>query len=203
MKISHRELESCRARPASWARACLVPSGPRAFGYNRAVLNAIYNYHHHSNPGSARAHLEVLIHRHFENETRIAQIRVMLEAYLTWHASSGVIIVDSNIRLAYSVGGFLDLSGIVSRLDITEAGYRAVILGPVPMQWNTELRMPLVQDAIATRFSRSAQDVSVGVQELDGSNVNNQSYSDAEIRTAIREFRALGSTVRPLLPASP
>jgi len=90
--------------------------------------------------------------RNFTNEKRIDDLEADFESYIRWHRRSGIIVADSNIRLSYSIGGFLDLSGLISRLDITDIGYRAIILGAGRANWRAELRMPLIQNAIALKY---------------------------------------------------
>ena len=201
MKISHRELEDCRQRPQSWAQGRLSAiSTWRSFGYNQALMNAIHKYHRTGDDVDfARQHLESLIERNFTNDDRIGEITEKLDAYVSWHQTSGVVVADTNIRLSYSSGGYLELGGLVSRLDVTDAGYRAVILGLPRPNWRRELRMPLVQEAIAIKYGRPVGNIEVGVQALDGSNLATTSFSMRAISAAKSAFRELGSLVRPLL----
>ena len=122
------------------------------------------------------------------------------ESYIRWHRRSGVIVADSNIRLSYSIDGFLDLSGLISRLDITAVGYRAVILGAGRGNWRTELRMPLIQTAVALKYGRPVDEVAVGVQDADGSALDEEVYTSAQITNARQEFQHLGQGVRQLTP---
>lgn len=119
MKISHREIEECRQRTQAWARARSAGPSFQTFGYNQALLNSIHRYHRQQDADDARTHLQELCDRHFTNEPRIEQIVENLDNYIDWHQNSGVIVADSNIRLAYGVGGYLDMGGLISRLDVT------------------------------------------------------------------------------------
>jgi hypothetical protein len=201
MKISHRELEDCRRSPRTWWQARQSAGGFRSFGYGQALLNAIHRYHRTNSARAARAHLQEMIERNFTDEARIDQLQADFASYIRWHRSSGVIVADSNIRLSYSIGSFFDLGGLISRLDVTGDGYRAIILGAGRPNWQSELRMPLIQSAIALKYGRPVDDVSVGVQEPDGGALQEQSYTSSEIATARREFERLGKGVQRL--ASP
>lgn len=200
MKISHRELEDCRRSPRTWWQSRQSANAFRTFGYGQALLNAIHHYHRTDSARAARAHLREMIDRNFTNERRIDDLEVGFENYIRWHRQSGIIVADSNIRLSYSTGGFLDLGGLISRLDITDIGYRAIILGAGRSNWRNELRMPLIQSAIAFKYGRPVEEVTVGVQGPDGSVLEDETYSEAEITSARQEFQRLGEGVRRLTP---
>src|ERR1700735_1058817 len=123
MKISHRELEECRRSTRTGWQSRQSVGGFRSFGYGQALLNAIHRYHRTNSARAARSHLRQMIDRNFKNENRIGELETDFESYIRWHRRSGVIVADSNIRLSYSIGSFLDLGGLISRLDITTVGY--------------------------------------------------------------------------------
>lgn len=200
MKISHRELEDCRRSPKRWWQDRQSASGFRTFGYGQALLNAIHRYHRMDSVRVARSHLRQMINRNLTNEKRIDDLEADFESYIRWHRRSGIIVADSNIRLSYSIGGFLDLGGLISRLDITDLGYRAVILGVVRSNWRNELRMPLIQSAIAFKYGRPVEEVAVGVQEANGSGLEDEIYTSAQIVSARQEFQRLGEGVQRLTP---
>jgi len=200
MKISHRELEDCRRSPTRWWQGRQSVSGFPTFGYRQALVNAIHRYHRTNSARAARAHLRQMIDRNFTDDKRIADLEAGFESYVRWHRRSGIIVADSNIRLSYSIGGFLDLGGLISRLDVTDIGYRAVILGAGGSNWRNELRMPLIQSAIAFKYGRPVEEVAVGVQEPDGSALEDETYALAQIASARQEFQRLGEGVRRLTP---
>lgn len=200
MKISHRELEECRHAPRNWWQSRQSAGAFRTFGYGQALLNAIHRYHRTESARVARSHLREMIDRNFTNERKIDELEADFESYIRWHRRSGIIVADSNIRLSYSIGGFLDLSGLISRLDVTDTGYRAIILGAGRANWPSELRMPLIQSAIALRYGRPLNEVAVGVQEPEGSALEEEIYTAAQIADARREFLRLGEGVRQLTP---
>jgi hypothetical protein len=200
MKISHRELEECLRSPTIWWQGRQSVGAFRTFGYGQALLNAIHRYHRTDSARLARSHLREMIDRNFTNEKRIDELDADFERYIRWHRRSGIIVADSNIRLSYSIGGFLDLSGLISRLDITAIGYRAIILGAGRANWRTELRMPLIQSAIALKYGRPVDEVAVAVQEPDGSALEEEIYTSSQIASARQEFQRLGEGVRRLTP---
>lgn len=200
MKISHRELEECRRSPRAWWQGRQSAAAFRTFGYGQALLNAIHYYHRTDSARAAQSHLRRMIERNFTNEKRILELERDFETYVRWHRRSGIVVADSNVRLSYSTGGFLDLGGLISRLDITDTGYRAIILGAGRANWRAELRMPLIQSAIALRYGRPVDEITVGVQEADGGALEEEAYSSAQITAARQEFQRLGEGVRGLAP---
>jgi hypothetical protein len=199
MKISHRELEDCRRSPKAWAQARTSASGFFTFGYNQALLNSIHKYHR-KGEAEARKHLRALIDEHFTNDSRIDQLEDDFDSYVKWHRQSGIVVADSNIRIAYSIGGFLELGGLISRLDMMSPGYRAVLVGIPRETWRDELRMPLIQEAIARKYGRPVDEVSVGVQRPDGSHLDQHKFRSSDVARARSELSGLGETVRPLFP---
>lgn len=143
-----------------------------------------------------------MINAHFKDEARIARIEADLESYIHWAEQSNLIVADSRLRINLDIGGFLVLGGEVSRLDITDVGYRAVILGDKPADWRQHLRLPLIQRAGAMQYGRPVQEMAVAMQNLDGAGLESLSFNEAEINQAENELRTLGESIRHLLPPS-
>jgi hypothetical protein len=94
------------------------------------------------------------------------------------------------------------MGGEVSRVDVIVAddGYRGILLSDADdPQWQDQLRMPLLQRAIARKFERDEKDVVVGVQRLDGSDLQTHYYGARSIRDAEGEARTLAETISGLL----
>jgi hypothetical protein len=196
MKISHTQLEACKANPRAWVRALGGPDPIFQLGYNQALLHTIHHYHKSGgNERQARKYLQDLIARHFQNEHRSEQIQEWLEAYIRWYRRSAIIVADSKFRIRLNLGVLLELRGELHRFDVLTGGYRAVLLGTYSIGWENQLRMPLLQRASAQRFGRPVDDVSVAAQHLDGSNLETRHYSRGEIIDAEAEFRRLSGTV--------
>jgi hypothetical protein len=201
MKISHLELERCRQSPRAWAQHKLdAVSTGRSYGYKQALVNAISTLHKFKDPKTAINKLEALIDKHFVNENKISAIRRNLNAYIAWFQNSGVIDADSNIRLNYPSNSQWRLGGLISRLDIMPDGYRAVLLGHYREEWFEELRMPLIQLSIGEKYGRPTNEISVAVQELDGSGLKQRKFSVKSLMSAQAEFLSLGGKVLPLIP---
>lgn len=197
MKISHTQLDSCLKNPRGWVQAQASPSsfGPR-YGYNQALANAIHRFHKSSDMESARQFLELSIERHFTNEARSAEVLDWFDSYIAWCQQSRTVVSDSRFNIRLRVGIWLELSGQVHRLDVVSEGYRAILLGDFPNDWRKQLRMPLLQRAIAARYERPENEIAIGVQRLDGSALDTENYSARQIQNAETEFKSLSTQLQ-------
>jgi hypothetical protein len=199
MKISHTQLESCLANPSGWYRASLaaVPH-PYMMGYDRVLRLSITRFHKSSRPSDARQYLAEMIRKHnLTNVDRIREIETNLDRYIKWATTQRLKVADTKLNIAYQVGS-IELRGEVGRVDVTSLGYRAILFGSAPADWEKQLRMPLIQSAIAEIYSRSREKTTVGFQKLDASSLATTTYSEAEIQRAERRFRALGRTLNEI-----
>jgi hypothetical protein len=192
MKISHTELESCLKGPRRWLKEKAAASSSYFnFGYNRALLLSIYNFHKTNQAGVARKYLRDIIQRHkFKDFSRIHEIEARLDAYIDWCDAENIAVADSHVLIRLD-SGQLSLVGEVSRVDVMPDSYRAVLLGAFDAHWRRQLRMPLLQRAISDKFARPIKEVTVGVQQLDGSCLEVHSYSKAALDRAERRFKRL------------
>ena len=161
MKISHTELEYCRTAPRQWYLSSLKSaSHPYNMGYDRLLRLAIFHFHKTST-AEARTYLSRGIAKHgFSNAGRVTEIENSLENYINWTVSALLRTADVHVRIVLDQG-YLQLRGEISRVDITPAGYRAVLLAVPPKDWKTHLRMPLIQAAIANIYARPATEIEV------------------------------------------
>ena len=194
-RITHADYTKYRRSPRDWLESKVLPTGGHPVpGYRQAVADSIYRFHRTRSEGIARAYLENRLQR-FENEDRIQEAWDTFDSYVGWFANADVDVADVRIGLNASVSSRLHLGGIVSRLDVTGRGYRAILFcSPYPT-WLAESRFALIQYAIALRYSRPMDAIDVGVQDLDGSGMVFRSYSLARISAARRSFREFEESV--------
>ena len=203
MRISHAELEECIRDPAAWVAAKFDTSkkgGPRG-GYDLCLREGIFRFHKTGDSINARGHIEqTVVKRNLVNRLRIEDILERFDAYVYWFNNSGVIVADHRARLNFDLGSGLILGGTVSRLDVTSDGYRAILLTKIRPGWQEELRMRLIQRAMARKYGRPEAEVAVGYQELDASNIETALYSKEELDEAEVKSRglALGVMVEAL-----
>lgn len=182
-RISHFEIGLAQRDFTTWWRARQAP-GPsgRRLGYAQAVKLSLYRFHRQNGDRQAAlAHFDQLVARRLTNAKKIADARLRLEAYLDWVTQAGVLVADHRVRIALPLSPQVVLGGEVSRLDVTSGGYRAVLLGDrTSPRWRTETRMPLIQLAVGLKYDRPADDVTVAVQLIDGTGLEEASYGSSE-----------------------
>ena len=191
-------IESCLANPRQWyTSTSSAASHPYKMSYSRALQLAILQYHRVSQR-VAQQYLDNLIKKHhFKDVRRVTKMESDLLSYIRWATSERVKMVDFKVNMSLP-SGFLELRGEIGRVDITATGYRAVLFGRPAANWQQQLRMPLIQVAIGQMYGRPTEDVAVGFQELDGSNLQTIIFTAAQTTSAQRRFRALGETLRKL-----
>ncbi len=197
MRLSHSDLEVCRANPKAWVSSKLTTSGGHpTFGYNQAVKLAIYTYHVSNDSQTAKQYLKDKLKR-FTDASRVAQCKGVLTSYMDWAEGEGVIVADCKVRLNLLLENDLILGGEISRVDINpdDDSYRAVILGERPAGWRKELRFPLIQHEIASKYARPVSRVRIGFQNLDGSDLAVAQFTKEQIETSLEEASSISKAV--------
>jgi hypothetical protein len=200
MKISHKDLEACRLSPKSWVEAQRSSGGARRLSYGRALGLAICEFHKTNSIGAASAKIDKYVAKNFTNQKRITKLYQNLDEYAKWFAGSGIISADSNVLLAFPGDQNWQLGGYISRIDSLASGYRAVLFEGITSDWKDQLRMPLIQTAVAQLYGRPASEVRVGIQEIDGNALADIRYQKAERDSALAEFMGIGVRVYKLWP---
>lgn len=204
MRISHRELEACAANPRRWVAD---RQGRAQFGwsYDRVARASIYKFHRTSSQAEALEYFNQLLPRvRLKDGERAEASRTDLERYIRWSEVQRPLVADTCVRIELPLSAGVALGGEVSRIDVAidENGYRAVIIGAIPMDWTRELRMPLIQRAIARRCRRDEFDVRVGFQRLDGSGLHVVRFTERQIAAALERAETLAAQVAMLLAGS-
>ncbi|GEM_PF-912297 len=191
MKISHLELEKCLTNPKAWVAQKISPpaGGPRA-GYERATKLAIYKFHATTSASQAKNHLIHLLSRFQLTSNRLANTaKDNLDSYIEWYIGESPIVSNWSVRLAFNLGHNFELGGEISRIDVDtrSGGYRGVLIGNQPSDWRRQLRVPLIQRALAAKLQRPELEISVGFQNIDGTQLELISFplrvlNDAEDR---------------------
>src|SRR5437016_4876990 len=156
MKISHGELEACLRDPNAWVgekRAWRQRFF--ALGYDQVLLLGIYRFHSRGVTLEGEEWIEALFQKHsgrLTAESRREGVRERYRRYVDWVVREGVTVVERRIILNGDVQEFLTLGGFLHRVDATPTGVRGVILADYRPVWRSELRIPLIQIAIANRY---------------------------------------------------
>lgn len=202
MRIPHREIEELQLNLRGWVERHRHPESVPMHSYAHATRMALYVLNKTGSIEGAQRYLSRLLDSfRLNNRQRRRGSEDAIVAYADWLAVSGAVIVHDKLRLSMDVGHDMYVSGEVPRiyLDVPSGGYSAVFLGLQQSSWRSQLRMPLVQLAVAQRVDRSPEEVSVGVQELDGSHLEIVQYTVGELDDAMEEIRHLAARAMRLL----
>jgi hypothetical protein len=197
MKISHVELEKCVLNPRSWVaqRISPPPGGPRT-GYDGATKLAIYKFHGTASGSQAQHHLSQLLSRlRLTNTILTNRAMANLDSYIEWCVRHSPVVSGWKLRLDYDLGNNFALGGEISRIDVDigSGGYRGVLLGNRPTDWRRQLRVPLIQRALAAKLQRPESEISVGFQNIDGTQLELISFPRVVLNEAEDRTRRLTS----------
>lgn len=199
MRLSHSQVAEVVADPVSAARRLLAQEsgGIRRGGYDQALRDAIYRFHKSTSaePDTSSGYLAQRL-RSFKNERRKRRVLDDFADYIRWFHASGVQVLDVRIHVRLALNHEDELSGEVSRLDLLDTGFCGVLLGRPAPDWWTEVRMPMLQKAVADAYSLPLGEVSVGVQELNGTGLTCHQFSDEEVDSAVETVRAALEAMR-------
>jgi hypothetical protein len=200
MKITHKQLEACLVSPKSWVATKQAQGGPIKLGYTRALSLAICEFHKDGKLSEANKKVDGYVAKNFKDVKKIAELYQNLIDYAKWFEASGIIPADTNITIAFPYNAAWQLGGIVGRVDFLASGYyRAVLFEPIELNWTKQLRMPLIQAAVAEKYGRPASEVRVGFQELNGNVLADTLYKSVARSEALSEFNSLGLKVSKLM----
>lgn len=186
MRIRHRELAQCQIDPTEWV-SNQVNQNEKIYriGYKRCLLEEIHSFHKHGNVKRAMQDLQERFRKQkLKDYSRIQETLTRLNAYMSWFQCEGIMVIDSRARLNFDLGHGIILGGHISRVDVTTKGYRAILLENIPLRWDKELRMPLIQRSLAHTYHRPEDKFVVGIQELDARALVETSYSKASMNDA-------------------
>lgn len=197
-KIRHGELETCIADPVEWVARKLTPKGFIRPGYDRVTKQAIYKYHSTGSLAISRQHLARLLSSYkLTSHVRAEQCEDRLEQYVAWFEAEQPVVAKCKHNIILDIGNDWFISGEVSRIDYLGAGcdYRGILLESSSEVWIGDLRMPLLQRALANSFQRREEEFCVGLQGLDGVVFDVKSFSSAEIDDAMVAVRGVAETL--------
>lgn len=171
--------------------------GPRT-GYDAATKLAIYKFHATASTPHAQRHLTHLLSRFGLTNANLAN-RAManLDSYIDWCILESPVVSNWKLRLAFDLGHNFELGGEISRIDVNieSHGYNGVLLGGRPTDWRRQLRFPLIQRALAEKLQRPEAEISVGFQNIDGTQLEIISFPRAALEEAEGRARGLALTL--------
>jgi hypothetical protein len=195
-RIPLRDLEEALRNPSACRQKLLLSAGnsygPTYFG---ALRDAIHKFHRtNGNLVQARAYLQVRLDR-FLDRTRCIETMDQFEWYVNEYKSLGWPTFETRLRVSIPLPPRvrLDLvcSGEVSRIDLVPAGgYAAWLMrSQGTKDWARELRMPLVQQALAQGLlGVPANEIKIGIYSFKEQFTDLCGYSQTEIDQAYSEL---------------
>jgi len=203
MRITHGDIGELMTDLRGWVERKRHPESQFVrTGYRGAIKLAIYNYHKDENLERSQRYLDDVMNRlNLKNGQRRADAEQTLSGYTDWWGGSRVVTVQTRLRISLELDDDVTLGGEVSRIDlgVDTVEYRGMLLGIQDSGWARQLRMPVLQLAIASRLERDPTEVVVGIQELDGTGLQVTQYSPKSIHEALEEVRSLAQQARRLL----
>lgn len=203
MRVPHRDLERFRRDPRAWVARKLKapPFGGIRIRNEAALRMAVHWLHKGHSLEEAERKLEYYARKDPNLEGRIDVMR-RLSAYAQWYQGSGRHASTIRLPIPVWAEGPIALGGYLDRVDLVlhhQQRMQGIFLGRHADRWRAELRMPLTQHALADFHGWPLEEVAVGVQLIDGSDVEVQHYSAAEVREALDEFRELSDRAADML----
>lgn len=200
MRLALGQLEDARQDPAGY-RARMNSARPGSFGdtYMGALRQAIFLYHKTAQAGQAHTYLQHRLDRskRLTSVSRRADTLDQLDWYTDEHQSRAWPTFQCALRLVVPLpagpAGDLVCSGEIMRVDLVPSGgYAAWLMGSeLILQWNTQLRFPIIQSALAGTLGVSIDNVSVGIYDFANRQIESRQYSEQEVRSARRAFNKL------------
>ena len=197
MRISHRQLAECQGNPGEWVSNKMNPTSTfRRPGYEFCLREGICRFHRDGDVKEAREYTQKRLQSYgLNNKSRIQNTLICFDAYVNWFQNEPITTIDSRVPLKFGLGHTVILGGIISRVDMTVEGYRAILLENIPFRWDKELRMPLIQRSLARVYYRPEDKFVVGIQEPDARALVETSYSIAAIDEAEQIARQLAEKI--------
>jgi hypothetical protein len=200
MNLSFSQLERARKNPARFGGNY---SGAAGFynskNFRTYLLAAISAFHRGDSKQQilsvfeAKSRAKLTLLRDFE--VRLAQYKKIIRAYCDGFTSQGCQFVESNKPTSLVLGTH-KLKGKIDRFDLkVTGGYRATAGQLHDFDWQSELRWPLIQRAIAHELNCPNSEVEVGVFCFEDGKYEYVSFSDADITAAESEAADVLTTV--------
>jgi len=206
MKFSFSELERARKEPKKFAASKLKAiTGFRSTFPMYWILAAKY-YHKLRATNNPNAKRDTL--RHFTQQcqeklslskgfnSKLLQYGDQLDAYITSYESLNYPFVKTNKRVEFrKIHGNI-LSGRIDRIDINPAGgYVATNFEATASDWETRLRIPITQRALAEEFGCPASEIQVGMFCIESAKHSYVTLPDSDINSAVSEVGTVLNSV--------
>lgn len=206
MKIPLRELEEARRNPDAYLRKRRSSGG---FNFNpkskyRTLVRSINTFHRNGNDStSAQDYLEENFAKQFKEQKQLAHYIEKLGQYILDFKDSGATVFRVRdilvVPLApeFTDAGFY-ISGEIPRLDITPDGYTAWLFSNKQVDWENEIRLPLIQSAYAEILNVDEQEVNVNIYDFIENEQKSFQFSQPELKDSKAELHRMLNLIQNL-----
>jgi hypothetical protein len=208
MRLSFSQLEAARKNPARFGSR--FSGGGGYFNSNnfRTYLLAAINRFHRGESKKQVLHFfeekcrtKLGLRRQFQG--RLAHYLKVLGDYCDGFSAQGCQFVESHKSTSLVLGNHM-LTGKIDRFDVRiPTGYRATAGQLRETDWESELRWPLIQKAIAQEINCPATEVEVGVFCFENGRYEYRTFTPTEIAAAQNEANSVLTTVAMHIPSNP
>jgi hypothetical protein len=207
MRLSFSQLERARKNPARFGANFSGSAYFNSNNFRTYLLAAINQFHRgeskaqvlHFFEDKCRARLST--GRHFQ--AKLTHYLTVLANYCDGFPAQGSQFVESNKSVALALGSH-SLSGKIDRFDLQlPIGYRGISAQLYKIDWQAELRWPLIQDAIARELNCPSGEVEVGIFCFEDGAYEYKKYTNDEIAAAKDEAQRILTTVAMHVPGAP
>jgi hypothetical protein len=165
--------------------------------YMNAQRFAIFHYHKVQDRQATLWYFAQMLDRWgLTNPSRRGLAEEQLEWYFEAYRSGNLRTFRTQHRVAIDLaarfGNRITCSGEITRLDLAASGYAAWLLSAnVPDGWMQELRIPLLQGAVAKSLDAATAEVSIGIIALAEQRMVYHTFDSADISRAERDLTRL------------
>lgn len=197
MKIPHKQLEKVRKNPTDYRGATFkLTHGFAAYPTASMLRCALIDYHKTKSLSSTITYFESMFEKHRKpsraNESIKSTFISYLRDYDAAYADEEVSTVKAFAKIYIPIEDRIFITGEILRIDIVnDGGYSACILEKNASSWQKELRMPLLQDYLATELKCSQSDVMVGIYSLASGEHSYKRFTQSQIKNAYVEITSI------------
>ena len=206
MKIPIRELEEARRNPDAYLRKRRSSGG---FNFNpkskyRTLVRSVNTFHRNGNDSTfAQDYLETNFAKLFKEQKQLAEYIEKLGQYILDFKDSGATVFKVKDILVIPLTSELKeagfhISGEIPRLDITPDGYTAWLFSNKPVDWENEIRLPLIQSAYAEILKVDEQEIKVDIYDFVEREQKSFQFSKTELEDARNELHRMLNLIQNL-----
>jgi hypothetical protein len=197
MRVPLGDLEEARRNPAAFKRKQQEAGDEKkgGYGYYNLLLDSIMHFH---KEGLTAAEGEREIVRRYDKLARLKSERAVekiIEWFREYAADYARLAPDmslTRVQVALQLPeqfSTLQVSGQLPRVDRTaEGNLVACVFSKEPRAWDQELRLPLIQEAVAHDLHANLEEVSVAAYCFPEGKHRTFQFSEAQIATSREEL---------------